>query len=233
MKQTLLTLFLCLSLKSTAQLSTFLSYDAGVPKDEFSYSSSIGDTDHLIYKLPTIGFRITQQVYKQFYAEAGFYIDFMAVDMINEIDSTNLGFAQNQFQIPLRLQFRQTLFKDRIHLTVSGGFNYVIDFYENYYEFITAKETFQVNTINYNFNSKYFLAEIGMGMDVMLTKNFYLGIRYYLNYGIENILTIDAEIYNGNEIVSNHTVRSNGSYRFLAFTLGYRISRIWNKKVKE
>lgn len=229
LKHLFISVLLLLSFVSYSQLDTYLSYDIGVPRDQFETNSTLGDVDYRISRMGVPGLRLTQQVYRQVHVEVGAYIDFFALDMLT--DSANVFFAQNQIHIPVRLQFVQPLFNKRIQLTASAGINSVFGWSAPYsYELSSVNTNYHKRTQEFSFIDSQLLLEWGLGADIYLTKNFYLGARYYANYGTRNVLTIQAELLNDNTVEANYSVKSHGSYTFFAISMGYRFSRFWNNE---
>jgi opacity protein-like surface antigen len=233
MKQTIVLVFTVLSFTNVlAQKDTYFAYEIGGTQDSYEFSSSIGNVNAEEINVVAVGLTLTQQIYKQFHFEIGAYIDFQAIDLYSGIDNeTRLVFAQNQIHIPFRLQFRQPVFNDKVSFFATTGVNFISDWYEDYaFELRPNPNNLNLNTSKFDFDEKYTLLEFGIGTDIKLSENFYLGLRYRYNHRSNEILNFSAESRNAeNNIEANYNVSSKGTYSSYTFAIGYRISRFWNK----
>jgi len=93
------------------QKNTLLTYEVGSTYKELNFINPQGlvEFDNGGNGIP--GLIVTQQIYHSLYLETGIYNDFLGCDMIliDKLDTTNLLLAQNEINIPLRIQFREEL----------------------------------------------------------------------------------------------------------------------------
>ena len=99
----------------------------------------------------------------------------------------------------------------------------------DYFLYSFHKNT-KLNTNKLDLKKNYTLFEFGIGTDIYLTKNFFLGFRYRYNIGFDKIITINAKtrhILETNDI--DYFLNSKGNYHAFMISFGYKISKFWNK----
>lgn len=213
------------------QKTTLLSYEFGLNQKEINFNNPQGVVSFYNNRVGVSGLVLSQQIYKWLYLETGIYNDFLGCDMVVENNGgSNLILAQDQLNLPLRLQFRKSYFNEKIDAFLSVGANFVVGMGDYIYSFNSTQNETVLNTNKKDLKEDYGLVELGIGTDVYLTKNLFLGIRYRFGFGFSKI--IDIHTITGNGADSNqidYFLKSKGNYNAFVFTIGYRISSFWNK----
>lgn len=226
--------FISISQDCYGKTSTIIAYEVGPTKDDISFFNPQHNVN--FYNDPTgvPGLVVTQQLYKSLYFETGVYSEYIGLNMVllQPEDTTNLIFAQEEIQIPLRLQLRQYFFNGRLDFFMSAGAMIVIG--KDGWSYLYTKNNNTVLTIDKYINkNNYALIEFGVGADLFITKNFFVGIKYRYNAGISPKL--DMEYHTQGLEQNNRTdyyIKSNGNYHSFMTSIGYRINWQWNKKKK-
>lgn len=226
-KLLLFAVFYSISITSQGQSSTLISYEVG-PNNHFANFNSQSEIDYRPSKEGVPGIVVTQQVFKDIYIESGVYNNFFGFDMIytGTTDTSNLIFAQEQLNIPLRLQFRHAFLKNHLVISMTTGANFVFGVGDNTYTFYSSNN-YDIETNNLTYKDSYTLLEFGIGANVFIGKHFFFGVNYRLNKGFNEMFNLTAT---SNEQNVNYKLSSTGDYHALMFSIGYRISQIWNKK---
>jgi len=234
LKDILLIVFaLMITLDVFSQKNTLLTYEIGVTQKEFNFVSPQGLVEFYNSRNGVPGLIATQQIYNSLYLETGIYNDFLGCDMTaaNELDTTNLLLAQDEIHIPLRIQFRQEYLNGRVNLFLSAGPMFVFGLGDYTYSLHSAQNNTELNTNKFDFKKNYTLFEFGIGTDIYLSKNFFVGLRYRYNHGFNEIIDINSNTQHISESNSmDYYLNSKGNYHAFMFSLGYRISKFWNKQ---
>ncbi len=215
------------------QRNTLLTYEVGVTHKEFNFVNPQGLVKFYNSGNGVPGLIVTQQIYHSLYLETGIYNDFLGCDMIltDELDTTNLLLAQDEIHIPLRIQFREEYLKGRINLFLSAGPMFVFGMGDYSYFLYSANNNTELNTNKLEFKKNYALIEFGIGTDIYLTKNLFVGFRYRYNIGFDKIIDINANTRHVSETNDiDYFLNSKGNYHALMISFGYRISKFWNKQ---
>jgi hypothetical protein len=210
-----------------------LTYEIGVTQKEFNFVNPQGLVDFNNSHNGVPGLIVTQQIYNSFYLEIGIYNDFLGCDMTaaNELDTTNILLAQDEIHIPLRIQFRQEYLKGRVNLFLSAGPMIVFGMGDYSYFLYSAQNNTEFNTNKFDFKKNYTLFEFGIGTDVYLSKNFFVGLRYRYSHSFNEIIDINSNTQHISESNSlDYYLNTKGNYHAFMFSLGYRISKFWNKE---
>ena len=228
-KLLLIVAFLSIAIAAMGQNSTLISYEVG-PGYHLANFSAQSDVEYRPGKSGIPGIVITQQVFKDLYIESGVYNNFLGYDMIysGSCDTSNLIFAQDQLNIPLRLQFRQSLFKNHLVISMSTGANFVLGVGDNTYTFFSSND-YEIETNNLTYRDNYTLMEFAIGTNVFIGKHFFLGVNYRFNKGFGDMFYVNAKSDHQN---MSYELSSTGDYYALMFSIGYRISQIWNDDLK-
>jgi hypothetical protein len=221
-----------LTFDAYSQRNTLLTYEIGVTQKECNFVNPQGLVEFYNSSNGVPGLIVTQQIYNSLYVETGIYNDFLGCDMIvaNELDTTNLLLAQDEIHIPLRIQFRQEYLKGRVNLFLSAGPMFVFGMGDYSYFLHSAQNRTELNTIKMEFKTNYTLFEFGIGTDIYLTKNFFVGFRYRYNHGFNKIVDINSNTNISESNSIDYYLNTKGNYNAFMISLGYRISKFWNKQ---
>lgn len=223
---------LMLTFDAYSQRNTLLTYEIGVTQKECNFVNPQGLVEFYNNRNGVPGLVVTQQIYNSLYLETGIYNDFLGCDMIvaDGLDTTNLLLAQDEIHIPLRIQFRQEYLNGRVNLYLSAGPMFVFGMGDYSYFLYSAQNNTELNTNKFDFKKNYTLFEFGIGTDIYLSKNFFVGLRYRYSHGFNEIIDIKSNTQHISESNSiDYYLNSKGNYHALMFSLGYRISKFWNK----
>ncbi len=224
---------LALTIDLHGQRNTLLTYEVGVTQKEFNFINPQGLVKFHNSGNGVPGLIVTQKIYQSLYFETGIYNDFLGCDMtlINELDTTNLILAQDEIQIPLRIQFQQEYLKGRVNLFLTAGPMFVLGMGDYSYYLHSAQGNAELNTNKLEFRKNYALFEFGIGSNIYLTKNFFAGFRYRYNIGFDkkiDIFSTTQHVSEPNNI--DYFLNSKGNYHAIMISFGYRISTFWNKQ---
>lgn len=223
---------LMLTMDVYSQKETLLTYEIGVTKIDFNFINPQGVVEFDSSRNGVPGLIVTQQVYNSLYLETGIYNDFLGFNMIavNELDSTNLLFAQDEIHIPLRVQFRQEYLNERLNVFLSAGPMFAFGVGDHRYFLYSDQNNTELHTYKFDVKKNYMLLEFGIGTDIYLSKNFFVGLRYRYSHGFNEIIDLNSNTQHVSESNSiDYFLNTKGNYHAFMFSLGYRISKFWNK----
>ncbi|MDR1518213.1 MAG: hypothetical protein LBS52_09045 [Dysgonamonadaceae bacterium] len=233
-----LILFSFLRLNTTfAQSSTKLIYDLGFGKYDFqfyNYQNNVTTDPHWD---TNPAFLINQQVYKNLFLESGLVINTYDINCISEnpIDTTNFWYINTEFQIPLRVQIQHSFLKNRLEIFTSVGtlFCFNMNHYPMY-RLSTAGilDNLDIQYTNEYYSKQHFLMEFGAGANTFITKNFFIGCRFRYSFSSKEQLNFEARRINTNNDITDYVLKSNGNQKSFTISIGYQISKFWNKSQK-
>jgi hypothetical protein len=217
-----------------AQLSTKLIYDLGFGKYDFqlyNYQKNVTTNPHWD---TNPSFLINQQIYKNIYLESGLGINTYDINCINEnqLDTTNFWYINTEFQIPFRVQIQQSFFQDRIDLFTSVGTLFCFNMNDYPMYRLSTAGIFDRLDINYAseyYSKRHFLMELGVGTNIFVTKNFFIGCRFRYSFGFKELLNIEAQRTNVDNTITDYNLKSSGNHMSFTISIGYQISKFWDK----
>ncbi|HAS47409.1 MAG TPA: hypothetical protein DCS93_43430 [Microscillaceae bacterium] len=229
-------LLVLLGLYSTgySQKKMYLAYEFGVSLHGANFKNPQQNVEYKQDVPPIPAFVFTRQLHQSWYIETGIYQGALGVNMTKkgEFDSTSVQFAQEQVQVPLRVQSRVQVFDNHLHLFASLGANVVFSSGGYTFTFTTAKNTTETLNKKLKYRPTYVLGELGVGFDLFLGKRFFIGGRYRFNLGFANVLDIAVStLTNGENSVEEYFLTSSGSFHAFMLSLGFRIGKL--DKVKK
>jgi hypothetical protein len=228
----LLVILFAIEFNIYSQRNTFLSYELGLTKPEFYVFNPQKDITKQIERGIFEGIVLNQEIFKSINVELGFNYHLCVNQYVSykNVDTTSVFFDNEEFQIPIRLQYRKTYFEDKLQVFLSSGTILCLALKDSpVYGSGSTNRSTNLTDVNYNFINNHALLELGAGADIFITKNFFLGLRYKYTVGFKQILNYEAYAMDANSSRSDYVIRTNGNCHSLSIGLGYRISSIWNK----
>lgn len=204
-----------------SQKSTFISYEIGLSHTKYSFH---GKTDLAFSTQVGTGTPIgliTQEITKNLYVEIGYTTDYTVFNFEDKSKDKWLDlFYRNGRQIPLRVQFRLPLFKNKFSLYALSGVSYSFGLKEN--NLGTNKDYFTVT--DFYMKRDFFLGQLGVGLDFNCGKNIYIGVKFQRDFSFQD--TVDIKGYTENQ--TPFSIRHRAHASMFSFRVGYRISSLWN-----
>ena len=216
-------------LNGYGQKRMYLSYEFGVSVQMANFKNPQQNVDYKQDTPPIPAFVFTRQLYKSWHLETGIYQGALGVDLTKggAFDSTSVQFAQEQIQVPLRVQSRMRVFDNHLHLFATVGVNLVFSSGGYTFSFATTENTTEVLTKKLHYKPTYVLGELGTGFDLFLGKRFFIGGRYRFNLGFANILDIEVNtLTNGENEIEEYFLTSQGSFHIFMLSMGFRIGKL-------
>lgn len=233
-----------LSTSAFSQKRTFIGAEYSFTKDIYNPASQNNTVSNYsfnehFFSTFSIGLSVSQEINKYFLIETGIINKHYEEGF--QYNNGYFFFAQNitaysTFQIPLRLKSRFNLYKHKLFLTSSIGYNLCINKgYNNGYSHSLSQHIHNNDTTsvyaNYNnsFTKTFSLIEASIGLEYEITYNILLSISSSYFAGFETVNQIEILEERPNSDPTNSYVNGNGSYFGLTIGVKYAISNFWNK----
>jgi hypothetical protein len=194
---------------------TFISYEVGKNINEFDFVNPQNNVELVNNFDIAPGFLLTQEIYAPLYFETGIYWKYFAADMYSTTsDTTNLIFAHNAYQIPIRLQLKNVFLKNRLHVSLSFGTSCIKQNSKPYsvsgifFSDGSNKENIEGNDPK----KRFFLFDFGIGLEFLPWKNITVGAAFRSNFGIHNYIDYHVTDDRPDGTTTDYYLKSKGNF---------------------
>lgn len=234
-------LLLATTISVFGQKGTYLGFEAALNHDLYEFKDPCNLFSSTLLNSGSWGFTLGQEINKNLVLESGIIVKYYDTGYrftsdVGEFAVVVSSSAFTAIQIPLRLQGRVKLIKNKLDLTGTLGYHFA--FNSNYTPGVVGQgegmygvdgDTIRISTVYKPLDKNFSLFEAGIGLDILSGPNLVISISssYYL--GFNPVYQMEFETEGTNCVSDGATGTSNGSYWNVGFGLKYRISSFWGK----
>ncbi|GAB3341597.1 hypothetical protein GCM10027429_30100 [Marivirga atlantica] len=211
-----------------AQNKLYIGLEASIVQDQYTLSnpeSSI-EPPYPHFVEPATTFNIGYQLNSLISIETGFTYKPFSTGYIIRIDENNTSGTNlsilSRFQIPLRINSKIALLKDKLFLNTTLGYH--IGFNPNSYkalEFIGS--TGDGYTIEKRYNKSYGLLETAIGLEFNLTNKWSIYNTIGLMHGLKELERTRISEYQDFQRMQSNTIIDKGGYLNIGFGFRYKL----------
>jgi hypothetical protein len=183
-----------------------------------------------------VGFSFFHSINSKLNFETGIYDKYYSLDIHSySPDTTHLVVSLEKIQIPLRIQYKEGILKNRIVFNVSSGVSLGFkNSLNNLYYLSNQHQTWEI--LNEKVPKTIIkLFELGLGVDFFLGKRFNIGLQYRKNFGLKsNQIDHHIKILRPDNTLTEYFINSDGRFNSFTISIGFAFNyKLKNKKVKE
>lgn len=209
------------------QKSTFASYEVGITADNIKFSSNDASIKMLHNGQAITGLTFKQEVKGSFLIEIGIYDKYLGADFRSYTpDTTNLVFAANTIQLPLRVVLRKKLFSDRLQIYPNAGISYYLTHSFSGIEYSYGNSYLQIE--GKPFKNNYFTFDIGCSLNYSISENFSLGIVYRYTSSFRKVADYQINTKRPDGTTTEYKIGYSGITNNFMINAQYRISSWWD-----
>lgn len=241
MKKSLITLSILISsLILFGQNRTYLGIETAITNDIFEFSDKGNKLKQTIVPGALWGINIRQELNNYFSIGTGiirnYYSEGFGYNMKN---FSNMGFTSNSYsswQIPIRINYKVNLIKDRIFLTSTIGMHYCINSdYGGYgsdssFTSFNGESISHGTTTDYGLTKTFPLLETAIGLELKLFRKVTLTISTRYCTGFKKVMLSDVSYYINSDPKMTASISGKGEYLGFGLQFIYPISDLWVKK---
>jgi hypothetical protein len=182
-----------------------------------------------------IGFSLFHSINSKLNFETGIYSKYYYLDFHSySPDTTHLVVSLEKNQIPIRIQYKEGIFNNRIVFNVSSGLSFGFKNSLNGLSYLSNQnqEWKYLDEKVPNRSIKSF--EFGLGVDFFLGKRFNMGLQYRKNFGLKSKqIDHDVKIQRPDNTLTEYIINSDGRFNSLTVSIGFAFNyKLKNKKIK-
>ncbi|MEI6577586.1 MAG: outer membrane beta-barrel protein [Bacteroidota bacterium] len=234
----------CISLNVFGQKKTYFGVEGALNWDVWDATSE----GSAFQTTPAIsgnwGFTVGQELNNYLRIETGIirkYYQESYTFNANPIEVTSLSTSLNSWNIPLRLKMNTNIYKQKIYLTTTIGYQYCINSDYGFYDPTPGEEghfgggsfdSISWNEVeNTNLRHTFSLIEAGIGLEFIVLKKAHVDLSFSYLAGLNKIAESTINYQVNNEPYKNAKMINNGNFYSFGIGISYPISDLWQKEI--